>query len=189
MYKKCQTERTAIRQQEMEQGLLRLMLKKHYDEISVTDLCQELQIPRKAFYRYFSDKDSALQSMMDRTMMDFENYASVQGVIEGMDEQFYMEKVLDFWVQNRKMLDALAKSGLTGVLVHRAILYTQEQDTMPYFLKSMDPQLRKYGTLFAVCGLMTMIVQWHSDGFRPEISQLARLAIRLLSEPMFTPEK
>ena len=51
MYKKCQTERTAIRQQEMEQGLLRLMLKKHYDEISVTDLCQELQIPRKAFYR------------------------------------------------------------------------------------------------------------------------------------------
>jgi hypothetical protein len=95
-----------------------------------------------------------------------------------------MEKVLDYWVQNRQLLDALAKSGLSGVLVHRAILYTQEQNTMPFFLRSMDQRLRNYGILFAVSGLMSMIIQWHSDGFLPEIGQLAKVSIRLLSEPL-----
>ena len=189
MYKQCQTERSAARQREMEQGLLQLMLKKHYDEITVTDLCQELQIPRKAFYRYFSDKDSALQSLMDHAIMDFDTYSSVNGIVHMKDAQMYMEKVLDYWVQNRQLLDALAKSGLSGVLVHRAILYSQELDTMPYFMRSVDQKLRSYGTLFAVCGLMSMIVQWHSDGFQPDIHQLAKVAIRLLSEPLFSTER
>ena len=186
VYKQCQTERSAARQREMEQGLLRLMLKKHYDEITVTDLCQELQIPRKAFYRYFSDKDGALQSLMDCALMDFDTFSSVNGIVHIKDSRIYMEKVLDYWIQNRQLLDALARSDLSGVLVHRAILYTQERDTMPYFMSSMDQKLRNYGTLFAVCGLMSMIVRWHSDGFEPNSRQLAQVAIRLLSEPLFS---
>lgn len=189
MYKQCQTERSAVRQRSMEQGLLRLMLKKHYDEITVTDLCQELQIPRKAFYRYFSDKDGALKSLMDHALMDFDTYSSVSGIVHMKDAQMYMEKVLDYWVQNRQLLDAMARSGLSGVLVHRTILYTQELDTMPYFMRSMDQKLRNYGILFAVSGLMSMIIQWHSDGFEPDIRQVAKLAIRLLSQPIFTSER
>lgn len=121
---------------------------------------------------------------MDRAIMDFDSYFSTEGIDRTQDAQIYMEKVLDYWVQNRKLLDALAKSGLSGVLVHRAILYTQDQNTMPFFLRSMDQRLRNYGILFAVSGLMSMIIQWHSDGFLPEIGQLAKVSIRLLSEPL-----
>ena len=60
MYKQCRTEQSAVRQRQLEQGLMEAMMKKKYEEISVTDLCVELGIPRKAFYRYFSDKDGAL---------------------------------------------------------------------------------------------------------------------------------
>jgi AcrR family transcriptional regulator len=187
MYKNCQTEQSAQRQRDMETGLLRLMLRRHYDEISVTDLCREMGIPRKAFYRYFSDKDGALQSAIDHALMDFDSYATVHGVKNLIDTQQYMEKVLGYWVENRLLLDAISKSNRTGMLVQRAILYTHEQDSMPDFLGIMDRKLRNYGTMFAVCGLMSMIVQWHSDDFQPEVSQLSRLAIRLLSEPLFRP--
>ncbi|MBO7251565.1 MAG: TetR/AcrR family transcriptional regulator [Oscillospiraceae bacterium] len=185
MYKKCQTEQSAVRQLEMETGLLRMMLRKHYDEISVTDLCRDMQIPRKAFYRYFSDKDSALQSAIDHAIMDFDSYASLNGVNDIAGPQQYMEKVLGYWVTHKFILDALSKSNLSGLLVHRAILYSQEQNAMPYFLSNMDRKLRNYGTMFAVCGLMSIIIQWHSDGFTPDISQLSQVAIRLLSEPLF----
>ena len=185
MYKQCQTERSAARQRDMEQGLLRLMLKKHYDEISVTDLCEELSIPRKAFYRYFSDKDGALHSLIDHALMDFDTYSYVNGIDEVGDALYYMEKVFGYWVENKGLLDALANSSLSGVLVERAIRYAQELDTLPHFLTSMDQRLRNYGTLFAVCGLMTMIVQWHRDGFDLELSQISQVAIRLLSEPLF----
>lgn len=188
MYKQCRTEQSASRQRQLEHGLMEAMLKKRYDEISVTDLCEELAIPRKAFYRYFSDKDGALQSLIDHTLMDFDTYSYVNGIEDGEDAQLYMEKVFLYWIENKQLLDALAYSGLTGILVERAIRYAQELDNLPHFLTTMEQSLRNYGTLFAVCGLMTMIVQWHRDGFDPELSQISQVAIRLLSEPLFQPE-
>ena len=53
MYKLCKTEQSANRQRSLEQGLLQAMQIKHFDEISVSDLCAQLDVPRKAFYRYF----------------------------------------------------------------------------------------------------------------------------------------
>lgn len=188
MYKQCRTEQSAVRQRQLEQGLMEAMMKKKYEEISVTDLCVELGIPRKAFYRYFSDKDGALQSLIDHALMDFDSYSYINGIEEGEDALLYMEKVFVYWVENKRLLDALQHSGLSGVLIERAIRYAQELDTLPHFLSSMDQRLRNYGTMFAVCGLMTMIVQWHHDGFDPEISQISQVAIRLLSEPLFRPE-
>lgn len=188
MYKQCQTESSAARQRQLERGLLAEMSRHHYDEISVTDLCRQMGIPRKAFYRYFSDKDGALQSLIDHALMDFDTYTYVNGIDEVEDAVYYMEKVFGYWVENKELLDALANSGLSGVLVERAIRYAQELDTLPHFLISMDQRLRNYGTLFAVSGLMTMIVQWHRYGFDLELSQIAQVAIRLLSEPLFRAE-
>ena len=57
MYKICQTEQSIRRQRELEQGLLRLMGKRNYEDLTVKDLCDEMALPRKSFYRYFSSKD------------------------------------------------------------------------------------------------------------------------------------
>ena len=51
MYKICQTEQSSKRQRSIEKGLLELMLKKQYEDISISDLCSHLQIPRQTFYR------------------------------------------------------------------------------------------------------------------------------------------
>ena len=71
MYKLCKTEQSARRQRELEQGLLKAMSTCHYDEISVSDLCDQLNIPRKSFYRYFSGKDGALHALIDHTLAGF----------------------------------------------------------------------------------------------------------------------
>ena len=71
MYKLCKTEKSASRQQMLESGLLAAMISKPYEEISVSDLCDRLSIPRKAFYRYFSGKEGALLSLIDHTLMTF----------------------------------------------------------------------------------------------------------------------
>ena len=39
MYKICQTEQSTRRQRELEKGILQLMLRKNYEDISVSDLC------------------------------------------------------------------------------------------------------------------------------------------------------
>lgn len=70
MAKACITEKTAARQRGIENGLLALMLENRFEDISVTDLCQQLNLPRRSFYRYFTDLEDVLDSLMNHTMQD-----------------------------------------------------------------------------------------------------------------------
>ena len=188
MYKRCQTEQSAARQRQLERGLLDAMCRQHYDEICISDLCDKLEIPRKSFYRYFSSKDGALHALVDHTLMDFDTYSSINVAVEQEAPIVYMKRIFAYWVKNKELLDALERSNLSGVLVQRAIEYSKELDTLPDFLQSSSRQLRDYGTMFAVCGMMTMLIQWHHDGFSQSVDQMAELAIRLFSEPLFSME-
>lgn len=186
MYKQCRTEQSAQRQRQLEQGLLDAMLKKHFDEISVSDLCDELEIPRKSFYRYFSSKDGALHALVDHVLLDYDSFAVAESVVHKQTAIRYMERVFAYWIQHRQLLDALEKSNLSGVLVQRAIEYSKRQESIPVFMVTKDKQVQEYGTMFAVCGLMSMLVQWHHDGFSQSVEQMGMLAVRLLSQPLFT---
>ena len=186
MYKQCQTESSAQRQRELERGLLRVMLKKQYDEITVSDLCQEIDVPRKSFYRYFSGKDGALYALIDHALMDYDMYAAYPGLDGKARPIDYMQGVFRYWVQHKELLDALSKSGFSGLLVQRALEYSNEMDTIPRFLQVSDRRLREYGTMFMVCGLMTMIVQWHHDGFTKSTGEMSQLAMELLTKPLFS---
>ncbi len=186
MYKQCRTERSAARQQMLEQGLLQMMQRRQFEEISVSDLCDELRVPRKAFYRYFSGKDGALLSLIDRTLMDFEVYAAFSDQNDPQAPQHYMEQVFVYWIQHRQLLDAMKKSGISGLLIQRALAFSQNLDTIPRFMQITDRRLREYGTMFMVCGLMTMIVQWHHDGFSKSPAEMADLSMQLLTRPLFS---
>lgn len=185
MYKQCQTEQSAARQREMEQGLLRIMEKRQYEEITVSDLCDEIGVPRKTFYRYFSGKDGALFSMIDRALMDFEVHSTFSESDDPGAPMRYMEQVFVYWIQHRQLLDALKKSSLSGLLIQRALEFCQNLDTIPRFMQITDKRLREYGTMFMVCGLMTMIVQWHNDGFSKSTEEMAELTMQLLTQPLF----
>lgn len=74
MYKLCKTEQSAQRQRQLEAGLLAVMGKTRYEDISISDLCEQIGVPRKTFYRYFSGKDGALHALIDHTLMSFETF-------------------------------------------------------------------------------------------------------------------
>lgn len=186
MYKMCKTEQSATRQRQLEEGLLETMLAKHYEQISVSDLCDALEIPRKSFYRYFSSKDGALHALIDHTLMGFEGFTlpyrrggrrTLQGELEGFFE---------FWVANKALLDALARSNLSGVLIQRAITHAVSETVMPKrFLPKDSREMQKQITMFGVCGLMSMVLTWHHDGYPQPSAEMARIAVRLLEQPLF----
>ena len=186
MYKQCRTEQAAARQQLLEQGLLQMMQRQQFEEISVSDLCDEIGVPRKTFYRYFSGKHGALYSVIDRALMDFEVHTIFSDMKDPQAPQRYMEQVFVYWIQHRQLLDALKKSGISGLLIQRALAFSQNLDTIPRFMQITDRRLREYGTMFIVCGLMTMIVQWHHDGFSKSVEEMAGLSMQMLTRPLFS---
>lgn len=183
MYKLCQTEQSARRQRQMEQALLQLMLRRQYEDISVGDLCSSLQIPRRAFYRYFSGKDGALYALIDHTMMDFFEDAPEKLQHRGSAKN-ELEQTFAFWRGQKQLLDALARSSLGGILVERATEFTLREGYMPRHFKRLQPEVQSLAMSFSVCGLMSMILRWHKQGFLLSPAEMSALAITLLATPL-----
>lgn len=185
MYKLCKTEQSAARQRQLEEGLLALMGSRRYEDITVSDLCQYLQAPRKSFYRYFSSKDGALHALIDHTLMEFET-VSGHSLAAKRTLQTDLEGFFLFWTQRKQVLDAMERSGLSGILIERAISYALTEAVFPVrFLPGENRETQKHVVMFSVCGLMSMMLQWHHVGYSEPISEMARVAGRLLTQPLF----
>ncbi len=183
MYKLCKTEQSAHRQRQLEDGLLQMMKIKRYDEITVSDLCDFLQVPRKSFYRYFSSKDGALHALLDHTMMGYEGFyiGSESRTLHQDLTHFFL-----FWVAHKPLLDALAKSGMSGTLVERSMYHITLEENLPHrFLPGDSAEMRKQVMLFCVSGLMSMILTWHHQGYPASPEQMAAIAARIISQPLF----
>ena len=186
MYKLCKTEQSAARQRQLEQGLLDAMRSMRYDEISISDLCDRMSIPRKSFYRYFTGKDGALQALVDHSLMEFADYTAVYR--SGRVRTIYLdlESFFQFWVEKRELLDALVRSNLSGMLVDRAVAFALSDDVLPVrFLPNDDHDMQQHITMFGVCGLMSMVLSWHDNGYRQPIEEMSRIAVRMISRPLF----
>ncbi len=186
MYKLCKTESSAKRQRNLELALLNLMKNMHYDEITVSGICESIDVPRKAFYRYFESKDGALYALIDHTMMQFhENEGKyterVRRSLEGDIEQLYI-----FFLEKRDFLDALERSGLSDILIQRAMKFSLSGTiNLNKFLPDENEWMREQVLNFSVCGLMMSVLAWYRAGYKKSTREMARMACRMLSEPLF----
>ena len=185
MYKLCKTEQSALRQRQLETGLLQVMEKTRYEDISISELCAQIGIPRKTFYRYFSSKDGALHALLDHTLMEFEMYNPpfLQGKRTLLTD---LERFFHFWKQQKPLLGALERSDLSGVLIQQALEYATSEVVFPgRFLPGESRRMQSHVVMFGVCGLLSMTLQWHHDGYKDTPRDLAVIAARLLTQPLF----
>ena len=185
MYKLCKTDQSARRQREMELGLLEAMKVQRYEDISISDLCARLQIPRKSFYRYFDSKEGALYGLIDHTLLEFDGmdldrmYSGKQSLQQEL-EQFFL-----FWLENRELLRVIRSSGLCSVLFERAVSFSLTDTLMPRrFLLEDSEAIQKHVMMFGVCGLLSMVISWHDGGFKESAAELASVAARILGKPL-----
>ena len=185
MYKLCKTEQSAQRQRQLEQGLLLAMKTKRYEEITISDLCDQMGIPRKSFYRYFSSKDGALHALIDHMLMDFEHQSELLSGGTLGDVHQDLRKFFEFWQQRRHRLDALERSSLSGVLVQRAISQAQNEYALPREQTRGDShRLQSHAITFCICGIMSMVTRWHRSGCAESPAELAQIAATLLTRPL-----
>lgn len=185
MYKLCKTEQSAARQRELEQSLVTLMNTCRYEEITVSDFCAHAGIPRKAFYRYFSSKDGALYALLDHTLLEYEVYEAPAATGDSHTLLRDVEGFFLFWKAHKPLLDALEHSGLSGILMERAISYASKHPLLNQMLLDEDPKTRDHIVRFCICGMMIMMVNWHHEGFRESTLEMAQITLRLVTQPLF----
>ena len=183
MYKLCKTEKTAKRQRAIEQKLLELMKQKPYDSITVTELCESMQIPRKAFYRYFDGKESTLKGLIEHSLAEFAGSDRSDGTrsIHKELEQFFV-----FWYDKRDLLTVLEKNGLSGMIMDASVTFPiNNMVSLGRLLPNDEEYARRSIFRFAIGGLISIMLDWYHDGFRASVPDMARLAVRILTKPPF----
>lgn len=184
MYKLCKTEQSAARQRQLEQGLLQAMQTQQYEDISISDLCDRLGVPRKSFYRYFSSKDGALAALLDHTLMEFEQSSQASSKVKPGTAAGDLERYFCFWHERKELLDALERSRLSGMLVERSTSHAIHERLMPRYLKRMSKEVQSMALTFCVCGLLSMVIQWHHGGYRESPADMAQIATMMLTRPL-----
>ena len=183
MYKLCKTEQSARRQRQLEQGLLEMMKYHRFEEISVSDLCDRMVLPRKSFYRYFASKDGALFALLDHTLLEFYEIGSLDG-LRGGSPIADLERFFSFWRMHKDLIDAMQRSNLSGMLVERAVNLAKQEQLMPGYVEDWEDVLKDVAMSFAICGLLSMVLQWHKDGYRIPTEKMAQAAVTMLSRPL-----
>lgn len=178
MYKLCRTDLSAQRQRKLERGLLEAMKYRRYEDISVSDLCQQLQIPRKSFYRYFDSKDGALHALIDHTLMEYVEWWSS---LDPGNTAVKLESFFQFWKENRGLLDALEDSGLTRVLAERATSFSCSDSMLLARINPCAQDAQVYSASFWVSGLTALALSWFRRGFAESPAQMAQIAAGIIS--------
>ena len=156
-----------------------------YEDITISDLCDSMGIPRKSFYRYFSGKEGALYALIDHTLAEFsgEFFSQELSATLGTLERFFV-----FWKSHSDLLSALARSNLSGILAYRSVTLAQENGLIARgLLPFQGNNAREYATTFLVSGLISMVLQWHHGGFRESPRELALTAAKLLTRQLLSP--
>ena len=174
----CTNEKTAARQRWIENGLLELMQECRFENITVTDLCRHLQLPRRSFYRYFDDMEDVLDCLMNHT---FQEMAIADSGLTEAD----LEKYYEFWLRNRDLLSALAYSGMHSKFIQYALKYTDVESLKGYLsVEDLGMDLSREINLIVISGLSSLLISWHAEGFQKTPRQMARTSLRILSKPL-----
>ena len=183
MYKQCITQSAKQRQRDLEEGLLEVMLHHDYESINVSDLCDRLGIPRKSFYRYFTNKDGALYALIDHALLDF---AGMFFSGDSFMDIAAAEAFFTYWLKKRDLLHALERNNLGGVLIQRTIQLTVEGKTsVPRFLPDDIKPMQDYVLLFLVSGVMSLLIQWEKDNFKTTPREMAVMTAHILNQAIF----
>lgn len=171
MYKICHTEESSQRQRILESGLLTAMQKQPYDKITLTDLCRQLDIPRKSFYRYFPTKDDCLLALMDHTLSDCNTVALTGWEGDRELKQMDLARFFSYWREQEALLNAVRDNGLRHLLLDRTTVIVDRMKEN----KQTESFARDQVEYFVAYGLMTTILRWHHYGFRNTPEEMAEV--------------
>ncbi len=188
MYKECKTEQSATHQRDLAFGLLNLMDEIPYEKITVSNFCAYMKIPRKAFYRYFTSKEDALETLVSLVLLDIGTY---QIPAEVTAEDAILEESLRFffyWSDNRRILEILLKNSQMEIFFFQTVsLCLTEMNIFHRLLGHLDSLSQESIVSYYIGGILSMLMFWTKNHFPESADVMAQRLVRLVGSPLPNP--
>ena len=187
MYRRCTTEEASARQKQLEDQLFQAMLQKPYNEISVSDLCDQAGISRKSFYRYFGNKDGCLNALLDRVLLGTASYSAAVDYSAGMKSQELLE-IMAYWADKKSLLDVITRNNLQAKFLERSMqhIIQEERETLRW-LGVCDINEDPETLIFTVTGFLAVLLEWSRTDFPRTTAEMAEILTRIWTRPLMCP--
>lgn len=159
-------------------ALLSLMKKYPYNEITITQICQEAKVVRQTFYRNFEAKSDILELYIDNIFKDFvSNRLSIKGDMYKQLLNFFQ------YINNYKnFLILLEKNNLFHLLDSGITKNIPIFITLPPVIetsKEGTPDIYVIGFIAStVCSILSL---WVKSDFKDSLEMLANMTTAFLS--------
>ena len=168
MYHK-QANKTAIHSQHMiTDALFRLMTRKPFQQITVTEICEEAAIGRKTFYRNFELREDVIDFWLDLRCEECrEALLSVP-----TEEQLHHYCI--FLKKHMDELIALYQNGLHPLVEKKFSVFMPY--TMPLWSENKVEQ--EYRSQYIIAGIDAIIRVWVTRGFQESVEEIVEIVKR-----------
>ena len=176
---------TALRRQrQIEDCLFENLMHTPWQSISVTDICRQVGISRKAYYNYYKDKEDCLCAYIDRVLRNtiLETAKSLPDNASALDAAVAL---LENWRNQQGFIDVVVQNKLLYFLMNRVIDYVLTEDRALLELLSTDEIPTDTDILSCYTAIqMTLIFQWYQRGFDTPVEEMAKKFLRIVHEPL-----
>ena len=184
MAKQCQSEQTVRRHTALVLALLSLLRTRSLQEISVKDICQTADIPRRTFYHYFTGKEDLVAALIRDLLLDCD-LAILPQSTDGPDRQREsLARFFRFWQQtHRETLELLLKNEQAPHIIRQAHQWIcREHLHTADSAQASDP--RQLVGLATISGVYSLLFFWFQTGFQQSAEEMADHAARFLTQPL-----
>lgn len=161
--------KTAIRSQHMiVDALFSLMKRKPFQQITVTEICEEAAIGRKTFYRNFELREDVIDFQLDLMCNDYRQELTLLPLEQRLYYHFaFVQKNADYFI-------ALYQNGLTQLASEKFSVLLP--DAMPVW--SENPVEQEYRSKYIIAGIEAIQRVWISRGCKESIDEVVQIAFQ-----------
>lgn len=168
MYHK-QANKTAIQSQHMIiDALFNLMKRKPFQQITVTEICEEAAVGRKTFYRNFELREDVIDFWLD---LRCEECREILFPIPTEEQLYYYCFFLKKYMDE---LITLYQNGLHHLVEKKFSIFLPH--TMP--LWSEDPIEQEYRSQYIIAGIDAIVRVWVTRGFQESVAEVVEIVKR-----------
>lgn len=147
----------------------RLITKKPFDEISVSELTKVAGISRMTFYRNYRNIIQVLSYQIDLLLAEFSTTVPYTG-----NDYQYIKQVITFFHAHRDFIKILLSANQQNLLLQEVATILKQLATRNQYLDAFSKKEAYYFVEYHTTGLMSVVIDWIQNDEPEPIDELAR---------------
>ncbi|MBQ8424810.1 MAG: TetR/AcrR family transcriptional regulator [Clostridia bacterium] len=159
------------------QAYMQILSKKHYDKISVCEICTKAGVSRMSFYRSFSSKEDLTLKGFGKIILNIKNN------IEKLDvcnEYTIIKEFFNGFINYKDLIHSIESSSISDIIALEISKKLQENTPNDYMKKTS-----KYIPIFYFSALGSVIITWLKEGAKESPDEMARLITSMVNSSIF----